>query len=129
MDVLEGPGVLALVDDQPAGIATWSIDDGGGRAEIRALVVAPAFRRRGVARVLLEAAHDRLRSEGAAIAWLVTTNDNLAAFALYQKAGYRLTELRAGAIDEARRTLKPSIGEVGEHGIPIRDELELAKEL
>jgi hypothetical protein len=62
-------------------------------------------------------------------AWLVTTNDNLAALALYQKAGWRLSGLRAGAVDEARRMLKPSIPEVGEHGIPIRDELELEKHL
>jgi hypothetical protein len=59
----------------------------------------------------------------------VTTNDNLAALALYQKAGWRLSELRAGAIDSLRRSVKPSISEVGEHGIPLRDELELSKDL
>ena len=57
-------------------------------------------------------------------AWLVTTNDNLAALALYQKVGFRLSTLRAGALDETRRSLKPYLPEVGEHGIPLRDELE-----
>ena len=55
----------------------------------------------------------------------MTTNDNLAALALYQKAGWRLGDLRPGAIDELRRSLKASIPEIGEHGIPLRDELEL----
>ena len=62
---------------------------------------------------------------GVRTAWLVTTNDNLAALALYQRVGWRLTGLRAGAIDELRRTIKPSIPELGQHGIPLRDELEL----
>jgi hypothetical protein len=33
--------------------------------------------------------------------------------------------LRVGAVDEARRTIKPTIPEVGAYGIPLRDELEL----
>lgn len=40
--------------------------------------------------------------------------------ALRQWAG-----VRAGAVVESRRRLKPTIPEVGEHGIPIRDEIEL----
>jgi hypothetical protein len=59
----------------------------------------------------------------------VTTNDNLAALALYAQAGYRLAAVRSGAIDDLRRTIKPSIPEVGSNGIPIHDELELVKEL
>ena len=96
-------------------------------AEISALAVAADARGLGVGRALLTGAEVALREQGVISAWVVTTNDNLAALALYQKAGYRLSALRAGAIDELRRTLKPSIGEIGEHGIPLRDELELSK--
>ena len=39
--------------------------------------------------------------------------------------GFRLSALRAGAVDEARRRLKPQISTVGDFGIPIRDEIEL----
>ena len=42
-----------------------------------------------------------VRSAGVQQVWLVTTNDNLAALALYQKAGWRLTAIRAGALDES----------------------------
>jgi ribosomal protein S18 acetylase RimI-like enzyme len=128
MDTLEGgagSGVVAVADGAPVGLLTWLVDPEGGAAEIRALAVAEDRRGHGVGRSLLDAGVAALAAAGVRRAWLVTTNDNLAALALYQRAGWRLAALRAGAVDEARRTLKPSIPEVGEHGIPIRDELEL----
>ncbi len=154
-----GSGLIAVLDGQPVGLVTWLADaetgsawfadprSGAGpagprntagstgsagperAAEIRALAVAGEARRRGIGRALLAAAEDELRAAGLARAWLVTTNDNLAALALYQKAGWRLFALRTGALDDLRRTVKPSIPEIGEHGIPLRDELELTKEL
>jgi ribosomal protein S18 acetylase RimI-like enzyme len=57
-----------------------------------------------------------------------TTNDNLRALGLYQRRGFRLAELRPGAIDRAR-TQKPQIPLAGSTGIPIRDELVLVREL
>jgi hypothetical protein len=59
----------------------------------------------------------------------VTTNDNVNALRFYQRRGFRLSELRAGAVDEARRQRKPSIAPVADNGIPIRDELELVIDL
>ena len=40
----------------------------------------------------------------------------------------RLVAVHPGAVDDARR-LKPSIPLIGEHGIPIRDELQFELEL
>jgi hypothetical protein len=54
----------------------------------------------------------------------VATNDNVEALRFYQRKGFRLRALRAGAVDEARRSLKPTIPETND-GICIRDELEL----
>jgi hypothetical protein len=59
----------------------------------------------------------------------VATYDNLAALRSYQRNGFRLSELRPGAVDEARATLKPSIPETGNDGIPLRDEIDLVLEL
>ena len=131
VDVLEGDGLLAHSGDVLVGLVTWRVDPGSGssEAEVRVLAVAAEEQGHGVGRALLAAAEETLRGAGVRRAWLVTTNDNLAALALYQKAGWRLEQLRAGAIDELRRGVKPSIPEVGEHGIPIRDELELARDL
>jgi ribosomal protein S18 acetylase RimI-like enzyme len=145
VDVLDGAGAVALAGDGALGLVTWKVEDarsdagatssdesdqaGAMDAEIRALAVGAAARGQGVGAALLEAAEHSLRAAGASRAWLVTTNDNLAALALYHKAGWRLVALRAGALDELRRVVKPSLPQVGQHGIPLRDELELAKEL
>jgi hypothetical protein len=42
-----------------------------------------------------------------------------------QRLESRLREVRVGAIDDARRRLKPSIAALGLGGIPIRNEFEL----
>jgi GNAT superfamily N-acetyltransferase len=55
---------------------------------------------------------------------LITTNDNLNAIGFYQKRGFRLAAIHPGAVDESRK-LKPSIPLIGNHGIPLRDEIEL----
>jgi ribosomal protein S18 acetylase RimI-like enzyme len=137
VDVLEGgAGAVAEIDGHGVGLMTWTISGGadslpaqGRTAEVRAVAVAATVRGRGVGRALLSSADRALRDAGVRRAWLVTTNDNLTALALYQKSGWLLAELRANAIDELRRTIKPSIPEVGANGIPLRDELELTKAL
>ena len=131
VDVLDGGGAVAEVEGRGVGLITWTLPHGGDPdgAEVRAVAVGVAARGQGVGRALLVAAEGALRGAGVSRAWLVTTNDNLAALALYQKAGWRLAVLRSGAIDDARRTLKPTLPEIGQHGIPLRDELELAKDL
>jgi ribosomal protein S18 acetylase RimI-like enzyme len=77
----------------------------------------------GVGTALLAALVDRVGA-GARI-WVVTTNDNVDALRFYQRRGFRLRELRAGAVDESRRVLKPEIPTTGHYGIPLRDEVEL----
>ena len=127
VDVLEGDGLAAALDAVPIGILTWLA--AGRTAEVRAVAVAPEARGQGVGRALHRAAASALRSGGVARAWLVTTKDNHAALALYQKEGWRLAALRVGALDELRGTIKPSLPTVGEHGIPFHDELELVRDL
>jgi ribosomal protein S18 acetylase RimI-like enzyme len=73
---------------------------------------------------LLEAVVDAARAAGCRRAWLVTTNDNAAAIRFYQRRGWRLVALHAGAVDAARASIKPEIPELGDDDIPIRDELE-----
>ena len=69
---------------------------------------------------MVEARRARCRS-----VQLTTTNDNLDALRFYQRRGFRLVAVRPGAVDDARRTLKPAIPAIGSHGIPMRDELDL----
>jgi GNAT superfamily N-acetyltransferase len=83
----------------------------------------------GTGSLLLEAASRVALDHGCGRLFLITTNDNTDALRFYQRRGFRLVALHAGAVDDSRRLLKPEIPEVGNHGIPIRDELVLEKEL
>jgi ribosomal protein S18 acetylase RimI-like enzyme len=59
---------------------------------------------------------------------LGTTNDNLDALRFYQRRGWRLAALRPGAVDQAR-ALKPSIPLIGDHGLSVRDEIDLVRDV
>ncbi len=59
---------------------------------------------------------------------VITTNDNIRALNFYQRKGYRIKEVIQGAVDRARQA-KPEIPLIGEHDIPIHDELILYKQL
>jgi ribosomal protein S18 acetylase RimI-like enzyme len=119
VDVLALPGFVAELDGRPAGIATYRHEVG----DCELAFIAALERRCGVGTDLLRAVV--AAAEGCSRLWVVTTNDNLDALRFYQRRGFRLVELRAGAVDDARRTLKPQIGLEGSFGIPLRDELEL----
>jgi len=115
------PALVAELDGERVGLITFKVD-----ARDCEVVTLDSVREGiGVGRALLDAALLEARRRGCRRPWLVTTNDNLRALGLYQRWGMRLTALRAGVYDEVRRTLKPSIPEIGENGIPLRDELEL----
>ena len=57
----------------------------------------------------------------------MTTNDNTDALRFYQRRGFRIRAVRSGAVDDARRRLKPGIPAIGDHGIPLSDEIELER--
>jgi ribosomal protein S18 acetylase RimI-like enzyme len=119
------PALVAVEDGgERAGIATWTVErDTADLVTLNALVDG-----RGVGRMLIDAVARAARDVGARHLRVMTTNDNLQALRLYQRAGFRLVELRPGAVDEARLQ-KPSIPPTGGDGIPIRDELDLVREL
>lgn len=122
---LDHPMLIALSDDAPAGLLTYIV--GGHDCEILTLHATAQWRGAGTA--LVAAARDLARDRGCSRLWVLTTNDNVDALRFYQRRGFRLSALRPGAVDEARRTLKPAIPESGANGIPIRDEIELTMEL
>jgi ribosomal protein S18 acetylase RimI-like enzyme len=125
-DVLALPGFGAWDADKLLGVATYQI--AGERAELAVIAVASDHRLLGLGSSLIEAVAVTARSNGVRELWLVTTNDNLDALRLYQRRGFRLTTLHAGAVDRAR-ALKPEISAMGDYGIPIRDELVLTLDL
>jgi ribosomal protein S18 acetylase RimI-like enzyme len=126
IDVLADAGLVAERGGQRVGLLTHR-QDGPGRIEISALLAVE--QRTGVGSALVRALLPIARDAGVREIRVTTTNDNLTALAFYQRHGFRLAELRAAAVDESRRTLKPSIPETGEDDLPLRDELELSLEI
>jgi ribosomal protein S18 acetylase RimI-like enzyme len=121
VDATTRPGLVSERGDRRIGVLLYDASDEAGEVELLALATPARGAGGGTAmvRVLRERFPDR-------VIWVVTTNDNVDALRFYQRLGFRLREVRIGAIDEARRTLKPGIPEAGNDGVPIRDELELA---
>ena len=121
LDASMHPALVAWSNGDLVGAATYVID--GDHCELVTLHADERFR--GVGSALLAALHDIARDAGCARLVVTTTNDNLDALRFYQRRGFRLARLRPGAVDESRARLKPEIPDVGSHGIPLRDELEL----
>jgi ribosomal protein S18 acetylase RimI-like enzyme len=120
VDTTTLPGFIAEADGEVVGLVTYEV-----RGDVAELVTLNAFRPAGgIGTALLSAVVDAARAVGCSRMVLMTTNDNTDGLRFYQRRGFRLRELRVNALARARE-LKPEIPEIGEHGIPIRDELEL----
>lgn len=116
------PGIKAVCEGEIVGLGTYKITNKSCE-----IITLNSFRPgSGIGSALLQAIEKRAKEETCFSCTLVTTNDNLYALGFYQKRGYVLAELRAAAVETSRKT-KPSIPLIGEHGIPIRDEIVLKK--
>jgi protein-L-isoaspartate(D-aspartate) O-methyltransferase len=119
-EVIDAVQLPALVAEPRRGLATYRWLSGD--AELVTLDAVPPGRGTGTA--LVEALTRKLRAEGCARLWLTTTNANLSALQFYLRRGFRLSRVRPGAVDAARK-LKPSIPLLGQHGISVHDEFDL----
>ncbi|MFT7220358.1 MAG: ribosomal protein S18 acetylase RimI-like enzyme [Candidatus Azotimanducaceae bacterium] len=130
-DCLELPGyVVALEGEQPemtgnlppyepVGLVLYHIQ---GR-ELEVVVLASDRAGQGVGRALLAEVIRFCEQQALRRCWLITTNNNKAAIAFYQKLGWEMVALHRGAVNESRRTI-PGIPLYDSAGVPIEDELE-----
>ncbi len=113
-----------FVTEDWSGLVTCNIR--GGECEIISL---DSLREaHGVGSQLVDAVVNEARRQGCRRVIVSTTNDNLRALGFYQRRGFSMSALRAGAVDRARK-LKPGIPTLGENDIPIHDEIELEMKL
>ena len=123
---LDHPALVAEGEDgELAGVLTYVPGD----AEAEILTLHAARQWAGAGTALVAALEGLAVGQGWERLWVLTTNDNLDALRFYQRRGFRLTGLHAGAVDRARAQLKPDIPAEGEYGVPLRDELVLEKAL
>ncbi len=113
-------GFIAERSGRLTGLLTYHLAD-----DVLEIVTLNAIERRaGIGTMLIEAAVGKARRCGGREIRLTTTNDNIDALRFYQRRGFRLAELRPGAVDRSRQQ-KPEIPTVGDYGIPLRDEIDL----
>ncbi len=116
----EIPGFIAERSRRVVGLLTYQIV--GDMLEI--VTLNAIDRGVGIGTLLVEAAVGAARHFGCREIRLTTTNDNVDALRFYQRRGFRLAELRPGAVDRSRQE-KPQIPRVGDYGIPLHDEIDL----
>lgn len=121
---MELNGLIAEEDGKPVGLITYDIY---GR-ECELISMNALERDKGIGSALLEKLRDIARENDCRGIWLITTNDNVDAMRFYQRRGFYFVDVHRDAIKHARK-LKPEIPEIGEYGIPIRDEIELVMPL
>jgi GNAT superfamily N-acetyltransferase len=117
-------GFIAERSRRLAGLLTYQVVD-----DVLEIVTLNAIERRsGVGTLLIEASVGKARRFGCREIRLTTTNDNVDALRFYQRRGFRLVELRPGAVDKSRER-RPQIPKVGDYGIPLHDEIDLTRQV
>ena len=125
LDLTQLPGFAARIDGRVVGLVTYHIEDLS--CEITSIDSQVAGI--GIGTAFITAVRKVAEQAGCLRLWLITTNDNLHAVHFYQKRGFTIAAVHAGAIDRVTRRMKPGIPRFGHHGIPIRDEIELEIDL
>jgi ribosomal protein S18 acetylase RimI-like enzyme len=114
---------VAETDGEIAGALAWRPFDGA--LHILALATDPMWQRAGVGGHLVAEAELLARRHNWPRVIVTIANDNLPALYFYQRLGYRLSAILRDSIAAHTREAKA----VGFAGIPILDEIQLAKEL
>ncbi len=112
-------GFVVESDGRPIGCALWCEVEGD--AEL--VVLVTTNRGVGAGGALLDAVVDHACQAGWTRLWLITTNDNTDAIRLYQRDGWEWCDFHRDAVADSR-PLKPELPETGNHGIPIKHEIE-----
>jgi ribosomal protein S18 acetylase RimI-like enzyme len=123
-EISELSALVAVEGGERIGLLTYVIE-----GEVAELVTLDALRQgAGVGASLIATFAELAQAAGARRMLAMVTNDNVRGLRYYQRLGFRLSELRTGAIEELR-VHKPWIPATGQDDIPIRDEIELVRDL
>jgi GNAT superfamily N-acetyltransferase len=121
---LDGIGLLvAETEGGVTGALAWRAAARG--LHILAMATDPMWQRSGVGGQLLAEAEQLARQQSHARVIVTLTNDNIPALYFYQRRGYQLSLVLAGAVAAHLRDSPPA----GFAGIPIRDEIQLVKDV
>jgi N-acetylglutamate synthase-like GNAT family acetyltransferase len=122
--VSELSGLKAVEEQNIIGVLHYRLQ--GEECEI--LTLASTEPGRGVGTALITNLEKMARKNRCRLISLITTNDNLNVLGFYQRHGFHLAALYPDQVTKSR-LIKPSIPDIGDNNIPIRDELRLEKVL
>jgi len=123
VSVADAQLLVAETEGGVSGALAWRRHN--GHLHIVALATDPMWQRAGVGDSLLAEAEALARREGLPRVVVTMTNDNIPALYFYQRRGYRLSAVLSGAVSSHPRNRDLA----GFAGIPIEDEIQLAKTL
>jgi GNAT superfamily N-acetyltransferase len=123
VSVADAEMLVAETEGGISGALAWRRRNGA--FHIVALATDPMWQRAGVGGNLLVEAEAVARREGFQRILVTMTNDNIPALYFYQRHGYRLVTVLSGAVSSHPHNKNF----VGFAGIPIHDEVQLAKTL
>jgi GNAT superfamily N-acetyltransferase len=122
MDIDQMPALVALMHREPSGALAYRLL--GDALHIVALATDPMWQRSGVGSHLVAEAELLARRLALSRLLVATTNDNLPALYFYQRRGFRLIGAAVESVIAQTQEVHAGFG-----GIPVRDELHLAKQL
>ncbi len=120
----EEEGFLERADGKIVGLLTYHIESDA----MEILTLNATLEHQGIGSSLFLNAIEKARRDNCRRVWLTITNDRLRVIGFYQRLGLRMVKINVGAVDEARK-IKPQIPEIGERGVPIRDEIVMELKL
>jgi len=126
-DAMACPAFLACDAGEIVGAASFAVEEAWNAAVLVMLHVLPEHQGRGGGRSLVQAVCNEARERGMARVIVATTNDDLPALSLYQRCGFRITEIVLGRVAEDHALEGRLAGSelTGFAGIPVRDEVRL----
>ena len=128
-DVMACPAFLPCDGGDVVGAAPFAVEEAWNAIVLVMLNVLPCYQGRGGGRSLLDALRKEAARRGLSRILVATTNDDLPALALYQRYGFRITEIVTGRVAEDHATGLAGLDFVGFAGIPVRDEVRLEYQL
>jgi ribosomal protein S18 acetylase RimI-like enzyme len=97
--------LIAERSAEPIGFLAWELQDD----TCETLAIACTRRGEGAGTALMAALHGLAARRGCKHAKVVTTDTNVGARRFYERLGYEVVAIRAGAVDECRRRYKPEL--------------------
>jgi ribosomal protein S18 acetylase RimI-like enzyme len=124
VSVEEGELLVGETEEGIAGALAWRRME--ERLHIIALATDPLWQRSGVGGYLLAEAELLAKRQSFARVLVTITNDNIPALYFYQRRGYRVTAVLPDSVAAAQPQNRTRLGFAG---IPIRDEIQLTKDI